>query len=248
MPIHIHQQGKLFHLTNQKISYIMQVLEDGSLGNLYFGKKVADRTDFSHLIESAYRPNTAYASQKVYSVSREHTRQEFPVYGTTDFRHPAISVLHENGSRVSAFQVKGHAVHSGKKTLVGLPATYVESPEEATTLEITLEDSLAGVVLVLSYTLYEDRPVVTRSVCVRNDGQKNVQLERLLSMNLDLPDAEYELLQLSGAWGRERHPYFRRLVPGIQSVESARGSSSHYQNPFIALKRPDATEQTGEVL
>ena len=51
MPIHIHQQGKLFHLTNQKISYIMQVLEDGSLGNLYFGKKVADRTDFSHLIE-----------------------------------------------------------------------------------------------------------------------------------------------------------------------------------------------------
>ena len=248
MPIHIHQQGKLFHLTNQKISYIMQVLEDGSLGNLYFGKKVADRTDFSHLIESAYRPNTAYASQKDYSFSREHTRQEFPVYGTTDFRHPAISVLHENGSRVSAFQVKGHAVHSGKKTLVGLPATYVESPEEATTLEITLEDSLAGVVVVLSYTLYEDRPVVTRSVCVRNDGQKNVQLERLLSMNLDLPDAEYELLQLSGAWGRERHPYFRRLVPGIQSVESARGSSSHYQNPFIALKRPDATEQTGEVL
>ena len=61
MPIHIHQQGKLFHLTNQKISYIMQVLEDGSLGNLYFGKKVADRTDFSHLIESAYRPNTTYA-------------------------------------------------------------------------------------------------------------------------------------------------------------------------------------------
>ena len=36
MPIHIHQHGKFFHLTKQKISYIMQVLEDGSLGNLYF--------------------------------------------------------------------------------------------------------------------------------------------------------------------------------------------------------------------
>lgn len=54
MPIPGDQQGKLFHLTNQKISYIMQVLEDGSLGIYIFGKKVADRTDFNHLIESAY--------------------------------------------------------------------------------------------------------------------------------------------------------------------------------------------------
>lgn len=248
MPIHIHQEGKLFHLANQEISYIMQVLEDGSLGNLYFGRKVADRTDFSHLIESEYRPNTAYASLTDYSFSREHMRQEFPVYGTTDFRHPAISILHDNGSRVSGFRVKDYAVHSGKKKLPGLPATYVESPAEATTLEITVADSLSGLEAVLSYTLYEERPALTRSVHVRNYGTKKVQLERLLSMSLDLPDADYELLQLSGAWGRERYPYFRRLAPGIQSVESARGSSSHYQNPFIALKRPDATEQAGEVL
>ncbi len=44
MPIHIHQQGKLFHLTNQKISYIMQVLEDDEeYQHLVFEAKEGDR-------------------------------------------------------------------------------------------------------------------------------------------------------------------------------------------------------------
>lgn len=63
MPINVHQNGTLFHLTNQKISYLIQVLSDGSLGNLYFGKKVTDREDFQHLIENEYRPNTSYVNK-----------------------------------------------------------------------------------------------------------------------------------------------------------------------------------------
>lgn len=40
----------------------------------------------------------------------------------------------------------------------------------------------------------------------------------------------------------------RRLEQGIQSVESARGHSSHNHNPFIMLRRPGADEEQGEVL
>lgn len=248
MTINVHQKGKMFHLFNEKISYVIQVLSDGALGNLYYGKKITDRESFDHLIEGEYRPNTAYVNKGEVDFSREHLRQEYPVYGTTDFRHPAVTVLQEDGSRISSFVVKNHQVYQGKKALADLPATYVEQESEATTLELQLLDEHLGLELTLSYTIFEELPIVTRSVKVKNSGKQGLHLQRLMSMSLDLPDCNYEMLQLSGAWGRERHPYFRRLVPGIQSVESNRGSSSHYQNPFIALKRPDCTEQSGEAI
>ncbi len=248
MPINTHQDGRLIHLTNHKISYIIKVLEDGSLGNLYFGKRVADKENFDYLIEGEYRPNSAYVNQGCVDFSREHTKQEYPVYGSTDFRHPAISVLQENGSRLLSLKFKGHTIFSGKKELEGQPATYVENDEEATTIEFLMVDELLKLEVILSYTIYEDSQAVVRSVKAINSGTQKLHLEQLMSMSLDLPDCDYEMLQLSGSWGRERHPYFRKLVPGVQSVESARGSSSHYQNPFIALKRPDCTEQHGEAI
>ena len=51
-------------------------------------------------------------------------------------------------------------------------------------------------------------------------------------------------LQLSGAWARERHIIREELRSGSQSIESRRGSSSHAQNPFMALVRKDTTETT----
>ena len=68
-----------------------------------------------------------------------------------------------------------------------------------------------------------------------------------MSAALDLPDARWQLLQLSGTWGRENHIVERRLRPGRQSVGSDRGVSSHQHNPFIALRRATTTEDAGEV-
>ena len=248
MSINVHQNGTLFHLTNQKISYLIQVLSDGSLGNLYFGKKVTDREDFQHLIENEYRPNTSYVNKGEVDFSREHLRQEYPVYGTTDYRHPALSVLQENGSRITSLKLADYRIYPGKQSLDGLPATYTEVAEEATTIEFILWDDLIQLEVVLSYTLFEEAAAVSRSVRVKNKSTQKLHLEHVMSLCLDLSDCEYEMLQLSGAWGRERFPEFRKLVSGIQSVESARGASSHYQNPFLALKRLDCTEQAGEVL
>ena len=69
-----------------------------------------------------------------------------------------------------------------------------------------------------------------------------------MSLSLDLPDMEYELLHFSGAWGRERHLKVRKLEQGVQSVESLRGHSSHNHNPFVMLRRPGTDEDQGEVL
>ena len=68
-----------------------------------------------------------------------------------------------------------------------------------------------------------------------------------MSAVLDLPDARWDLVQLSGAWARENHVVDRRLRPGRQGVGSDRGASSHQHNPFIALRRATTTEADGEV-
>ena len=56
---------------------------------------------FSYLVEKCERPMTSYIYEWDRTFSLEHIRQEYPVYGTTDYRHPAIELLQENGSRIS---------------------------------------------------------------------------------------------------------------------------------------------------
>lgn len=88
-----HEETKTFHLYNEQISYVMCVLENGHLGQLYFGKRIHDKGDFSYLVEKAPRPMTSYVFEGDRTFSLEHIRQEYPVYGTTDYRHPAVEIL-----------------------------------------------------------------------------------------------------------------------------------------------------------
>ena len=135
-----HKETKTFHLYNEEISYIMCVLENGHMGQLYYGKRIHDKPDFSYLVEKCSRPMTSYIFEGDRSFSLEHIRQEYPVYGTTDYRHPAIEIMQENGSNISEFKYVGYEILKGKPSLKGLPATYTESEEEAETLKIILKD------------------------------------------------------------------------------------------------------------
>ena len=130
----------------------------------------------------------------------------------------------------------------------GLPAVYVEQDGEGQTLELYLEDPVAGMELVLLYTIYENMPVLTRSSRFICRGPEPVCLERAMSLSLDLPDPRYQMVDLTGAWCRERYVDCHGLHRGVQSIHSMRGHSSHQFNPFICLKRPDAGEDSGEVI
>ncbi|HAP8275795.1 TPA: alpha-galactosidase, partial [Enterococcus faecium] len=83
---------------------------------------------------------------------------------------------------------------------------------------------------------------------VMNKGKDIQIIENISSLSLDLPDANYEWQQLSGAWGRERTIKSRTLQQGIQSIESTRGISSHQHNPFVTLKRKNTDENQGEAI
>lgn len=241
------EECRQFHLTNGEISYIFRVSEDGKPLQLYYGAAVPER-DYSYLVELQHRPMTTYRKEGDLRYSLEHVRQEFPEYGTTDFRHPAICLRQGNGSRITDFVYISHQMLDGKPALEGLPATYTEAQMEAKTLILTLRDAVTKVEVQLFYTIFTDWPVIARSSKVINQGRETCYLESLASLSLDLPDADYDWLQLSGAWARERHIKERPLQQGIQSIESTRGISSPHHNPFVALKRSDTTEFSGPVL
>ena len=177
----------------------------------------------------------------------EMTPQEYPGYGSTDLRTPAVELQFSDGTSATDFRYESHNIYAGKNKLNNLPATYVEDENEAMTLELTLVDSLKNVKLILSYSVFEEFDAITRSVKIINESNEDVNINRVLSANVDFRDSDYELLQLSGAWARERHIIRKEIRSGSQSIGSRRGSSSHAQNPFMALVRKDTTEQHGEV-
>ncbi|MYU96484.1 alpha-galactosidase [Lactobacillus salivarius] len=248
MPITYNEKSREFHLYNNKISYLIKILANEQLGQLYFGKRIPNRENHDYLVENTYRPVTSYVFDDDYSFSLGNVKQEYPAYGTTDQRRPALDIKQPNGSRITDFKYVSHKIYDGKRKLTGLPATYVENESEATTLEINLYDELIQVTLCLQYTIFENSAAIARSVKFSNDSDQKYQLKTALSLNLDLPDANYEWLQFSGAWGRERYLHKTPLRPGIQAINSARGASSHMQNPFVILKRPFTTEEQGEAL
>ena len=140
MNITFHKSTGIFHLYNNDISYLMMILPNGQIGQLYFGAAIRDREDFSHLLETCYRTNSAYYSEELNTMCLEHLKQEYPVYGTSDFREPAVEVIQENGSHLSDFQYKGYRIEHGKPHLPGLPATYTEDDSEAMTLFLVLKE------------------------------------------------------------------------------------------------------------
>lgn len=247
MPIIYHQKGSCFHLFNEEISYIFTILKNQHLGQLYYGKRIHDREDYSYLLELMKRPMTPCVYEDDSSFSLEHIKQEYPSYGSGDMRYPAYEVLQENGSRITELIYSGHEIYDGKRDLKGLPSTYTEEKGEAQSLDVRLYDKLIGLEVILTYTLYENLPVITRSVRFVNNGKEALKLERVMSLSVDLPDMDYEMIELTGAWSRERSVKTRRLEHGIQGIYSMRGCSSSNYNPFLALKRAETTERSGEV-
>lgn len=121
--IYFNKQTMEFHLQNERISYIITVLENGQLGHLYFGKRLTNRDSFQHFLQMRTQSHTAYVYENDFLFTLDTIRQEYPSYGTTDFREPAYQIKQENGSRITNFVYKTHRIMAGKPKLKGLPAT-----------------------------------------------------------------------------------------------------------------------------
>lgn len=246
MPINYNSKTREFHLWNKNISYIFYIMENGQLGHLYFGKKLDINCSYLHFDPLVSRTHTAYVYEDNFQFSLDLLRQEYPGYGTTDFRYPAYQIELENGSRIMEYQYSDHCIYQGKKKLTNLPATYAEN-QEATSLDIRLIDKFTNTVMTLSYSVFEEMDIVTRNVKFTNKGKRTIYLKSAQSMSVDFFDNNFQMMQLNGAWSRERNIEISNLHHGIQAISSTRGASGISTNPFLGLLEKGATENNGNV-
>lgn len=117
--VYVNKEMNEFHLTNGKISYIFRVMEQTNvMEQLYVGKAIRHREAFSYLIEREIRPSNNQVTGD-HTTSLEHVKQEMPVFGTTDFRYPALEVRYPEGDRISQFEYQFFRIEEGKTQVVG---------------------------------------------------------------------------------------------------------------------------------
>ncbi|KGM97999.1 alpha-galactosidase [Clostridium novyi A str. 4552] len=246
MGIKFDDKNKVFHLSSKEMSYIIKIDDIGNLVHLYWGNKI-EVYNYDHLLQSTLRDYMVYPYKEHKESSLDTLPQEYPAYGTSDFRTPAYQIQLNDGTTISDLKYKSHRIFKGKNQLKELPATYTIGENDAETLEIEAYDEMLKLQVNLYYTVYEELNVLTRSSKFLNLSNENIKILRALSCSVDFKDDKFDLMHLTGAWARERH--IERIPIGTNSavIESKRGASSHQQNPFIALLRKDADEQHGEV-
>lgn len=248
--VEFNQESLVFHLHNNEISYIMQIEEDGVFNHLYFGKRIqhyhGNKTYLRR--DRGFSGNVPGNAERAYS--KDTLPQEYSSHGSMDYRLPASMIRRENGSNLHDFRFHEYRFEAGKPELEGLPQAYVLAEDEATTLTVVLKDRDQEIYLELSYTIYHQRPVITRSTKVLNKTNQNIVLEKIASMQMDLTNSGVydQVISLPGAHLRERQINREKIHSGIQSFESRRGASSHHMNSFIALVNHDTNEMSGPVI
>ena len=247
MSIIFDEQNKVFKLDTKTSTYIFGVFTGDYLVHYYYGAPIPDTNVEKLRFRSYYAsfcPDSPTAKEE--NFSPDVTPMEYSTNGAGDFRISAFAVKNSQGNTVTDLRYVSHKIYKGKKALKGLPSLYLNNDDEADTLEVLTCDKVTGAEVTLIYTVFKEYGAITRSVVVKNNSDKAFSIEAVHSLCVDLPGADFEMLNLYGKWAKERSLGRHPLHTGIQSIKSKRGSSSHNHNPFTALVSKNATEAYGE--
>ncbi|MBR5637812.1 MAG: alpha-galactosidase [Pseudobutyrivibrio sp.] len=243
----IKADGKNFILNTKNTTYVFRVIETGQLEHLYYGRLIHQDEPSVLSEKRAFAPgNTVTYNAEHGELSLEDIRLETSAIGKGDFREPMVEVICADGSSTLDFVYDSYQVLEGKPEFKDLPSSYDEKGQ-VQTLEITLKDKNHGFGLVLSYSVFEDCDVITRSARFINSSSEPVKLTRMLSMILDYDKPGMKITSFHGSWTREMNKS-EVVVPAGKFVNSSfTGTSSNRCNPFFMLSEADTTETAGDV-
>lgn len=247
MAIIVDEKTGLFRLITDNTEYQMKPDKYGVLKHLWYGEK----TDCDMEYLQSY-PDVGF-SGNIYDAGNERTYSldtlplEYACEGVGDYRITGIAAVHQDGSCALDLRYKGYRIIKGKYGIKGLPAVYADE-NDAETLEIILKDKYSDIEVTLRYGVLPKLDVITRCVCVANNGNVPVIIKKASSLCLDIPHGEWEWVHFHGRHTMERVAERSKLIHGIQESASKRGTSSHHQNPSVLLCSPDCTETSGSCI
>lgn len=253
----IHVNDNCFILQGKSISYILSVDENNFLYHLYFGKKMSSDKVYQ-LHRNLSRGRTAqdrdfsvppvndvgWLPKNSQGASLDELPQEYPSFGHIDLRTPAFQIESESGDSITDLRYESHQIVDGKPELEGLPSVY-DNDNTAKTLIVKMVDELQGVLVDLSYTVFNDSDAICRDARITNIGDQNLTLHSALSANVDFIGSNYDAVYLAGGWGRECEVKRTPIGQGKLELSNARGGSGHQINPFVVLCDQNTTETNG---
>lgn len=246
MSIRYDESKKTFTLQTKNSTYQMKVSEYGYLLHLYYGDRIEDE-DLSYLLKLQDRgfspcPNEA-GNDRTFSL--DFLPQEFSTDGNCDYRSGSIEVKNADGSYGFVGKAAGHRIYSGKYKLEGMPSLFGTEGDTVDSLEIRLQDEATLLTVILRYSVFEEKDIITRSTRVVNENPETVYLNRVMSMTMDFMDSDYDFIHLDGRHTMEREVTRIPISYGMQTIGSFRGASSHQHNPFAVLCDHGANEDFG---
>ena len=235
--------NNLFRLDTPNTTYIFRVAPSRHLQHLYYGARVGEIDDVSFLLEkqgSGQGTSIALdtAEGKLFP---DNTCFECSSFARGDYRENMVTVMDGNDSCVCEFLFDSYEFVEGF-ILPELPM----SRNKEQTLALHLTDSARKLRLTLYYSTHADSDVIVKSVALTNESQEEVRLLRVMSNQLDLPEDDFTLDTLDGAWARERYISSEKLRVGVTKIDSKRGVSSNCHNPYVVLKKNGCTLHHGE--
>lgn len=245
MGIVYSKSDRTFTIQTKNTTYQMQVDPYGFLLHLYYGKKT-DGSCMDYLLtyyDRGFSGNPFDAGDdRTYSM--DALPQEYPSYGTGDYRSTALIVENADGSTACDLRYRSHHIFNGKYKIPGLPAVYADETESQT-LEIVMEDAVTGVEVTLQYGVLPDYDVITRSEKIVYRGEGKICIRKVQSACLDFVQGKYDLLTFYGRHAMERTMQREPVTHGSHVIGSVRGTSSHQYNPMMILADENTTDQYG---
>lgn len=223
-----------FHLSNNFLSYVIEVTDNQFVVNRYFGPKLPFFADSIHLDEG-HHAFAVYEKNNDYSAS--NLPLEYSVAQNGDYRQVSASIIDKNNESISFPKYVSYDQESNSNVLKQMPHLRGKT---GTALNLYLRDKKTGLEVVLHYYLLDDFPTLARWVSYRNNGNSIVHIQRADSLQLDIPESrQWKTLSFHGTHANEFIPSINPIFPGIQTISSNRGSSSPQHQPFLSLISDD---------
>lgn len=247
----IRTNEKGFILETENTSYIIGIRSGLLLENLYYGRRISENNDFLACMEkfgNEYGNSILnYQNETNSFVTCDNLSMEYSFAGTGDYRELPLETIMPDFTSSQRFYYKDYQIYDGifsetKNTKM----PHAHGDESVQTLELVLEDKMFSLELKLVYTVFPKEDVITRRTVLINNGMQKIAIEKIMSMQLDLPETNYKLVTFDGLWTRERHKNTKELVSGAYINESTTGASSNRHNPFICLEKEGCTNDLGE--
>ena len=200
MSIIFQKEKNIFTIDTLNTRYMFEIVYGKFPVHLYYGSKDGEQPERFRNKVISFAP--LYKEHGL-SYLPDYCMAEYTGFDSGDYRASALKIRNGNGDDTTVLKYQGYRIFQGRAELAGLP--FAEADEQTETLEICLADEVTGVQASLYYTVFAEEDIISRYVKLTNAGKSAVSIEKCMSLQLDLPGHDYEMISLYGGHNNERN-------------------------------------------